>query len=371
MFEVTHVDPTGARIGRLHTAHGVVETPAFMPVATNGTVKTLSFDTVAGLGFEALISNAFILYLRPGLEVIEAACGIHKFMGWDKTVFTDSGGFQMLSPEFYEKTSEKGVLFRSPIDRSRHMLTPEICINIQNRLGSDVAMVLDDLVPFGSNRGVLAAAVERTTRWAKRCKEANDSDTQLLFAITQGGTDQALRRRSAEALVDIGFDGYAIGGLSIGEPKDVMSQILRDQVRVLPENRPRYLMGLGSPTEIIDAIAAGIDIFDSTFPTRNARHNGAYTFNGYLNLSRGGFKNDTLPIEDGCKCYACQNHSRAYIHHLLRSREQTAKSLMTIHNLHFMQRIIALTKEAIRDGRLLDFKEEVSEQMGAKYVGTR
>ncbi|HDY73883.1 MAG TPA: tRNA-guanine transglycosylase, partial [Euryarchaeota archaeon] len=264
MFEVTHVDPSGARIGQLHTASGVVETPAFMPVATNGSVKTLSFDTVAGLGFEALISNAFVLYLRPGLEVIEAAGGLHKFMGWDKTVFTDSGGFQMLSPEFLGKTSEKGVLFRSPIDRSRHMLTPEACIDIQNRLGSDVAMVLDDLVPFGSDRDALSAAASRTTRWAGRCKEANRSDGQLLFAITQGGTDLALRRRSAEALVDIGFDGYAIGGLSIGEPKDVMSQILREQARVLPEDRPRYLMGLGSPTEIIDAITSGMDIFDST-----------------------------------------------------------------------------------------------------------
>ncbi|GBE18195.1 queuine tRNA-ribosyltransferase [archaeon BMS3Abin16] len=367
MFEVTHVDPSGARIGQLHTASGVVETPAFMPVATNGSVKTLSFDTVAGLGFEALISNAFVLYLRPGLEVIEAAGGLHKFMGWDKTVFTDSGGFQMLSPEFLGKTSEKGVLFRSPIDRSRHMLTPEACIDIQNRLGSDVAMVLDDLVPFGSDRDALSAAASRTTRWAGRCKEANRSDGQLLFAITQGGTDLALRRRSAEALVDIGFDGYAIGGLSIGEPKDVMSQILREQARVLPEDRPRYLMGLGSPTEIIDAITSGMDIFDSTFPTRNARHNGAYTFKGYLNISRGGFKNDTAPIEDSCKCYACKNHSRAYIHHLLRSREQTGKSLMTIHNLYFMQRLMALTKEAIREERLLEFKEEVSGQISSKY----
>jgi len=369
MFEVTHVDPSGARIGRLHTASGVVETPAFMPVATNGSVKTLSFETVAGLGFDALISNAFVLYLRPGLEVIEAAGGLHMFMGWDRTVFTDSGGFQMLSPEFYEKTSEKGVSFRSPLDRSRHLLTPESCIDIQNRLGSDVMMVLDDLVPFGSSGDALLASVERTTRWARRCKEANRSDGQLLFAITQGGTDPVLRRRSADALVEIGFDGYAIGGLSIGEPKEVMSRILREQAEILPKNRPRYLMGLGSPTEIIDAITSGMDIFDSTFPTRNARHNGAYTFQGYLNISRGGFKDDTAPIEDGCKCYSCKNHSRAYIHHLLRSREQTGKSLMTIHNLYFMQRLMALTKEAIREERLSEFKEEVSGPVASKYAG--
>ncbi|MFV2041391.1 MAG: tRNA-guanine transglycosylase, partial [Candidatus Hydrothermarchaeales archaeon] len=193
----------------------------------------------------------------------------------------------------------------------------------------------------------------------------------LMFAITQGGTDPVLRRRSADALVDIGFDGYAIGGLSIGEPKEVMSRILREQAEILPKNRPRYLMGLGSPTEMIDAITSGMDIFDSTFPTRNARHNGAYTFQGYLNISRGGFKDDTAPIEDGCKCYSCKNHSRAYIHHLLRSREQTGKSLMTIHNLYFMQRLMALTKEAIREERLSEFKEEVSGPVASKYAGRR
>jgi len=367
MFEITHVDPTGARIGRVHTAHGVVETPAFMPVATNGSVKTLSYETVKELGFDALISNAFVLYLRPGLDVIENAGGLHKFMGWDRTVFTDSGGFQMLSPEFYEKTSEKGVSFRSPLDRSRHMLTPEGCIDIQNRLGSDVMMVLDDLVPFGSDKDALSASVSRTTRWAQRCKDANTSESQLMFAITQGGTDPELRRRSAESLVKIGFDGYAVGGLSIGEPKDVMSSILRGQAEILPKTSPRYLMGLGSPTEIIDAIASGMDIFDSTFPTRNARHNGAYTFQGYLNLSRGRFKNDTTPIEDGCKCYSCKNHSRAYIHHLQRSREQTGKTLMTIHNLYFMQRLMTLTKEAICEGLLSEFKEEVTEPISSKY----
>ncbi len=366
MFEVSYENEGGARTGVLETAHGRVETPLFMPVATQGTVKTLTFDRVEELGFEAVISNALVLYLRPGLERIEKAGGLHGFMGWQRTVFTDSGGFQMLNPDFIDKKSEKGVTFRSPFDGSRHLLTPERCIEIQNELGSDVAMVLDTLIPFGSDNTMQEKAVETTSKWARRCKDAHKNDKQLLFAITQGGIFPGLRMRSAKELVGMGFDGYAIGGLSIGEPKDVMHQILKEQTALLPSDKPRYLMGVGSPAELLQSISAGVDIFDSTFPTRNARHNDAYTFTGEMNLSRGRYRDDTGPIEEGCRCYACLHHSRAYVHHLLRNHEVSGQSLMTIHNLFFIQRLLKDVKEAIKEGRFNEFRTEALRRLKSK-----
>ncbi|RMF91799.1 MAG: tRNA guanosine(34) transglycosylase Tgt [Methanobacteriota archaeon] len=357
MFEVVCEDKGGARVGRLHTAHGVVETPFFMPVATQGSVKTLRFRDVEGLGFRAIISNALVLYLRPGVEVIEGSGGLHGFTGWRHAIFTDSGGFQMLNPDFIEDVKDEGVLFRSPFDRSRHIFTPEKAVEVQNRLGSDVAMTLDALIPYGSEREAHELSVERTTQWARRCKEAHKNPHQLLFAITQGGVYDDLRERSARELVEIGFDGYGVGGLSIGEPKDEMHRVLRKQTGILPPDKPRYLMGVGSPAELLEAISAGVDIFDSTFPTRNARHNDAYTFTGEMNLSRGRFKEDRSPIEPGCGCYTCRSHSRAYIHHLLRNHEPAGLSLMTLHNLHFIQRLLEGAKEAIREGRLSEYKE--------------
>jgi queuine tRNA-ribosyltransferase len=363
MFKILSEDEEGARIGSLKTAHGFVETPFFMPVATQGTVKTLTFDEVESLTYEALIANAFILYLRPGLEVIKQAGGIHKFINWKRTIFTDSGGFQMLNPEFIENSSDKGVVFKSPFDKSRHQMTPERCIKVQNELGSDVAMVLDALVPFNAGRSSNELAVERTTSWAERCRNAHDNKSQLLFAITQGGTYGDLRKKSAMELMDMDFDGYGIGGLSIGEPKDVMHSILNEQTSILPYNKPRYLMGVGSPQELLESISSGVDIFDSTFPTRNARHNDAYTLDGDMNLSRGKFRNDNSPIEKNCRCYACENHSRAYIHHLLRNRETTGQTLMTIHNLFFIKRLINRAKKAIKQNNLSEFKDEVIKRM--------
>ncbi len=369
MFEILHEDDTGSRVGRLHTAHGNVETPFFMPVATQGTVKTLKFNEVSHLGFEAVISNAFVLYLRPGIDLIDEAGGLHEFMGWDRAVFTDSGGFQMLNPDFLEKTDQKGVTFRSPFDNSRHLLTPESCIEIQNRLGSDVAMVLDALVPFDSSRKMQEHAVERTSEWAGRCKAAHNNGRQLLFAITQGGTHQDLRERSAAELVEIGFDGYGIGGLSIGESKDEMHAVLSEQTAILPKSKPRYLMGVGSPAELVESISRGVDIFDSTFPTRNARHNEAYTFSGSMNLSRGRFRNHKSPIEEACGCFTCKNHTRAYIHHLLRNHEVTGLSLMTIHNLYFIQQLLKSVRDAIKNNCLTEFKEETLQKLKSEMAG--
>jgi queuine tRNA-ribosyltransferase len=365
MFEITNEDRSGARIGRLHTAHDTVETPCFLPVATQGTVKTLRFSEVRGMGYNTVISNAFVLYLRPGVEVIKKAGGLHDFINWKGSIFTDSGGFQMLNPDFMDSIKDDGVVFRSPFDRSKHLFTPELCIQIQNELGSDVAMTLDSLLPHGSNRRAQEISVKRTTMWAKRCKEAHRNESQMLFAITQGGTYEDLRKKSAAELIEIGFDGYGIGGLSIGESKDVMLSILKDQTEILPKDKPRYLMGVGSPAELLEAISCGVDIFDSTFPTRNARHNDAYTFSGEMNLSRGRFREDTSPIEMGCGCYTCKNHTRAYIHHLLRNHEATGLSLMTIHNLFFIKRLLGKTKEAIGENRLPQFKEEIIDNLSS------
>jgi queuine tRNA-ribosyltransferase len=359
MFEISYEDKTGARVGKLNTAHGSIETPCFMPVATQGTIKTLRFDTISDLDYKAIISNAFILYLRPGLKVLRKCGGLHNFINWNDAIFTDSGGFQMLNPDFIEQRNEVGVVFRSPFDNSRHHITPEKCIEIQNEIGSDVVMVLDDLVPYKSNRKSQETAVMRTIDWAIRCKRAHNSSKQLLFAITQGGTYSDLRLKCAEGLIKLDFDGYAIGGLSIGEPKDVMQSILAEQIKVLPPDKPRYLMGVGSPTELLESISKGVDVFDSTFPTRNARHNDAYTFNGDMNISRGKFKDDLSPIEDDCKCYTCINHTRAYVHHLLRNHEVTGQSLMTIHNLFFIKRLFDSIIEAIKDNRFSALKEDL------------
>lgn len=356
MFRIDNHDDSGARAGVLATGHGKVQTPFFMPVATKGTVKTLTHEEVGNLGFDSVISNALVLYLRPGVETIEQSGGLHSFTGWKKTIFTDSGGFQILNPEFLKKADEKGVVFRSPIDNSRHTITPEKCIEIQNRMGSDVAMVLDMVIPFGASIEENSRAVNMTSDWARRCKEAHKNREQLLFAITQGGTFSKLRDRSTRELLEIDFDGYGIGGLSIGEPKEVMHQIIKEQNKVLPEDKPRYLMGVGSPVELLRAISMGVDVFDSTFPTRNARHNDAYTFKGEFNISRGKFKNDYSPIEAECNCFTCKNHSRAYVHHLLKNKEVTGQVLMTLHNLAFIKNLMTRSREAIVENRFSEFK---------------
>ncbi len=355
MFELLAGD-ADARRGRLRTSHGLVETPAFMPVATKGSVKTLSSSELDELEVGAVICNAFILYLKPGVEVIEEAGGIHKFMSWDGTIFTDSGGFQMLRGDFLMGAGKRGVTFRSPFDKSRHLFTPDKCIGTQNRLGSDVAMVLDDLPPYGSSEERMAESVRRTVEWAKQCKEAHANDSQLLFAIVQGGVHRGLRDECATRLVEIGFDGYGIGGLSIGEPWAESLDII-GQTK-LPDESVRYLMGVGSPVEMLEAIELGVDLFDSSFPTRNARHNTVYTWRGKYDLSRARFARDFGPLEEACKCQACSHYTRAYFHHLLRTHEALAMRMLTIHNLSLIQRLLAEARRRIVEGDYKDFKEE-------------
>ncbi len=349
MFRLIHRDKkTGARAGRLYTRHGAIDTPAFMPVATKAGVKTLSSEEVLETKAQAIIANAFLLYLKPGVEAVEGAGGLHGFMHWPRVIFTDSGGFQVLRKGLFQGVSKRGITFRSPFDESRHLFTPGVCAQVQARLGSDVAMALDDCPPYGTGPEAAGKAVARTARWAEEFKASGRGE---LFAIVQGGVYRDLREESARGLVEIGFDGYGIGGLSIGEPKAVMFRVLEETVPLLPEGKPRYLMGVGSPRELLRAIALGVDIFDSAFPTRNARHNAAYTWSGRLNLSKGRYSRDGQPIERGCRCGACRNYSRAYINHLLKVQEGLGMRLVTIHNLTFFQELMEGAREAIlRDG---------------------
>jgi len=341
MFEVAHKEENSrARVGKLYTRHGVVETPCFMPVATKASVKTLSVEELEELEVQALISNAFLLYLKPGLKVIEKCDGLHNFMNFKKTIFTDSGGFQVVRKDFQPKISKRGITLRSPFDNSRHLLTPEKCMEIQNSLASDVAMVLDECPPYGLEYEYYVKSVERTLGWAEKCKENHKLDTQLLFAIVQGGIYHDLRRLCTEKLVKLEFDGYGIGGLSLGESKEKMLEVLNQSVKFLPESKPRYLMGVGSPKEIIKCVSLGIDIFDSSFPTRNARHGAIYTKEGKYNITKGRFKDDFSPLEEGCKCFTCRNYTRAYVHHLFKVNEMLGMRLATIHNLYYIQNLM-------------------------------
>lgn len=354
MFEV--ISEVGeARRGVLTTRHGKVDTPVFLPVATKGSVKTLASEDVADTGTQGLICNAFLLYLRPGVDVIAKAGGLHEFMNWTKTIFTDSGGFQMLRKAFLIGASKKGISFRSPFDNSRHHLTPEKCMEIQGGLGSDVAMALDDLPSCGSSYERLHESVKRTVAWGRECWEAKNPDQQL-FAIVQGGLSMELRRRCVEKLLAVGFDGYGIGGLSIGEPREAMFRVVKETSSLIPRDKPRYLMGVGSPIEILEAVSVGVDVFDSAFPTRNARHNSAYIREGKLDLSKGKFREDFAPIEEGCGCLACKGYARAYISHLLKVHEPLGMKLTTMHNLFFFQRMMRECREAIEKDVFQDYK---------------
>lgn len=338
--------------------HGEVETPCFMPVATKGSVKTLTSEEVMKTA-QAVIVNAFVLSLRPGIRVIKKAGGLHSFMNWEKVIFTDSGGFQMLKEDFLLGVSKKGVTFRSPFDDTRHLLTPEKCVEIQASLGSDVAMVLDDCPPYGKDYNYVKGSLERTIDWAKRSKASHKGEGQLLFSILQGGVFPDLRKKGAEELVKLDFDGYGIGGLSIGEPKKEMLRVLSYTMPLIPEEKPRYLMGVGSPIELLEAISLGVDIFDSAFPTRNARHNTFYTWKGKYNITRGRFSRDLSPLEEGCGCYACENYSRAYISHLMRVYEMLGMRLLTLHNLYFVQELMKRAREAIIEEEFEGFKREL------------
>lgn len=357
MFEIEDID-RNARAAKLHTAHGTVDTPCFMPVATKGSVKTLSSDDLLDINIESLISNAFVLYLKPGIDVIEQAGGLHRFMNWERSLFTDSGGFQMLKKEFLFSITGKGVTFRSPFDNTRHLFTPERCVEVQETLGSDVAMVLDDCPPYGSCHDYVGDSIMRTTDWAERSKKAHKREKQQLFAIVQGGVFRDLREKSARSLAELDFDGYGIGGLSIGESKEEMFEILEYTLPLLPKEKPRYLMGVGSPSELLRSISMGVDVFDSVFPTRNARHNTVYTRNGSYNITRGKYARDFSPLEGDCNCYACQNYTKAYTRHLMVTYETLGMRLISGHNLHFLRELMRKARIAVLENRFSKFKDE-------------
>jgi queuine tRNA-ribosyltransferase len=341
-----------ARRGRLALKHGVVETPVFMPVGTYGTVKAMSPAELIESNAQIILGNAFHLWLRPGLEVIAAHNGLHRFMGWDLPILTDSGGFQVFSLGPLRKVQEDGVGFSSPINGDRLFLTPEVSIEIQRTLDSDIAMVFDECTPWPATRDEAARSMQLSLRWAARCKRAHAGSANALFGIVQGGMYEDLRSESLAGLGAIGFDGYAIGGLSVGEPKEEMQRIQGYIVPRLPEDRPRYLMGVGTPEDIVAGVVSGIDMFDCVMPTRNARNGWLFTRHGDVKIRNARHRSDTGPLDPTCTCFTCQRFSRAYLHHLQRTNEILGARLNTIHNLHYYLTLTAELRQAIADGAL-------------------
>jgi len=356
-FAVTHTDGA-ARTGRLELQHGAVATPAFMPVGTYGTVKAMSPAELVEIGAEIVLGNTFHLWLRPGLDVIAAHGGLHRFMGWERPILTDSGGFQVFSLGALRKISEEGVKFASPINGDRLMLTPEESIRIQRTLDSDIAMVFDECTPFPATERQAAASMRLSLRWAERSKrewERLRPGGNALFGIVQGSVYEILRDESLGALADLGFDGYAVGGLAVGEPKEAMFRILRHTAPRLPADRPRYLMGVGTPEDIVAAVQAGIDMFDCVLPTRNARNGWLFTRWGDIRLRNARYRDDTLPVDETCGCYACRHFTLAYLHHLQRANEILGARLATIHNLSYYLTLMRELREAIAAGRLAGY----------------
>jgi queuine tRNA-ribosyltransferase len=357
-FEFLHADTkTQARRGRLHLPHGVVETPAFMPVGTQGTVKGLTIDQVAGTGAQILLGNTYHLSLRPGSELIAELGGLHRFMGWNRPILTDSGGFQIFSLGEMNKVTEDGATFKSHLDGSKIHLRPEDAIRIQEQLGSDIAMVLDHVIALPASDEAVLDASDRSVRWAQRCKDAAVRQDQAMFAIVQGGLNPNVRVRCAEQLMEVGFDGYAVGGLSVGEPPPEMYRILDIVCPVLPTDQPRYLMGVGRPIDLVEGIARGIDMFDCVMPTRNGRNATAFTANGLLKMRNQSHARDDSPIEPDCHCLACK-HSRAYIRHLFQAGEMLGPILLSIHNLTFYQRLMSSARSAIEEDHFEEFLNE-------------
>jgi queuine tRNA-ribosyltransferase len=345
----------GARRGQLHLAHGTVQTPAFMPVGTYGTVKAMSPTELTDIGFEMVLSNTFHLWLRPGLEVIERFGGLHRFMGWDKPILTDSGGFQVFSLGKLRKITEEGVKFASPINGDKLFLTPEISMQIQRTLKSDIVMIFDECTPYPATEREAADSMRLSLRWAERSKAAHAGNPNALYGIVQGGMYETLRDESARELIAMNFDGYAIGGLSVGEPKDDMARILAHTAPQLPADKPRYLMGVGTPSDLVAAVAQGIDQFDCVLPTRNARHGILFTRRGEIRIRNARWKLDAAPVDPECDCHACTHFSRAYLHHLIRANEILGARLATIHNLHYYHRLLAGMRAAIEARRFADF----------------
>jgi queuine tRNA-ribosyltransferase len=352
-FTVLKGDPTtGARLGRLVTAHGAVETPAFMPVGTQGSVKAVSPRDLEEIGCQMVLANTYHLYLRPGVEVIRDVGGLHRFMGWSGPILTDSGGYQVFSLGALRKIGEEGVYFQSHLDGSSHLLTPEKVVQIQEDLGSDVAMVLDECIPHPAGREYARLSTERTVRWAERSLKARKRNDQALFGIIQGGMYQDLRLKCAEEMASLPFEGLAVGGLGVGEEEATLNSVGEFTAGLLPEDRPRYLMGVGRPEDLSFAVRRGYDLFDCVLPTRNARTGTLFTSRGKINIKRAEFSNDPRPVDDSCDCYCCRHFSRAYLRHLYLAGEILAAQLHTIHNLCFYHRLMERLRAAIREGRL-------------------
>lgn len=356
---------TKARRGIVHTPHGDIQTPVFMPVGTQAAVKAMRPEQVRDMGAEIILSNTYHLYLRPGHEIVREAGGLHKFMNWDRAILTDSGGFQVFSLGSLRKITEEGVKFRSHIDGSPHMITPEKSIEIQNSLGSDIMMAFDECAPYPADRTYVKNSLERTTRWLKRCKDYHrDWERQSLFGIMQGGMYKDLRRQSAEEIVELDLPGYAIGGLSVGEPKELMLDILDDCVDYLPEDKARYLMGVGSPDYLFEGVERGVDMFDCVLPTRIARHGLAMTSAGRVNIKNAMYERDWEPLDPECDCYTCRNYSKAYLRHLFKSGEMLSSMLLSNHNLHFLIKMMGNIRKAIEEDRFLEYKKEFYDKYG-------
>lgn len=356
---------TKARLGKLHTPHGVIETPIFMPVGTKATVKAMTPEELKDIQAQIILSNTYHLYLRPGHELIEEAGGLHKFMNWDRPILTDSGGFQVFSLGNLRDITEEGVNFRSHIDGSKHFISPEKSIEIQNSLGSDIAMAFDECPPYPADREYVKNSLERTTRWAKRCQEAHKKpDTQAIFGIVQGGMYKDLREQSVKEITALDFPGYAVGGLSVGEPANLMYEVLDYTVPLLPKDKPRYLMGVGSPDYLFESVIRGIDMADCVLPTRIARNGTVITSRGRIVVKNAEYARDFTPMDPECDCYACQNYTRAYIRHLFKTNEILGARLTTTHNLYFLIKLMENIREAIKEDRLLEYREEFYKKYG-------
>ena len=369
-FRVTHTEGR-ARAGMLSTAHGDIETPAFMPVGTQGAVKGVTHRDLEASGAQILLSNTYHLYLRPGDDLIARLGGLHRFIGWTKPILTDSGGYQVFSLADRRTINEEGARFRSHLDGSEHLLTPEKATDIQSQLGSDIAMVFDECLALPADAAAVRASMERTLRWACRARDrflalrdglvpgvVSTNPGQAQFGIVQGGVQPDLREESAKHTVDVGFDGYAIGGLSVGEPPDVMYDIVSCTTACLPADRPRYLMGVGTPEDIVEAVARGVDMFDCVLPTRNARNGQLFTSQGRINIKNAPYAEDDGPIDPSCACYTCRTFSRAYLRHLYAANEINAATLNTLHNLHFYLDTLRRIRESLRFGRFETFRHE-------------
>lgn len=363
-FDVINIDRK-ARTGEIYTDHGLVKTPAFMPVATQGSVKCVNQDVLKEIGTDIILSNTYHLYLRPGVQVLHKVGGLHKFMNWDKPILTDSGGFQIYSLSEYRKVSEEGVQFRSHIDGSLHNLTPEDIIDIQRVIGADFIMVLDECVEYPSEKEKIKNSNDLSMRWAERCLKKFQTSSSLydyeqnLFGIVQGGIYKDLRIESASFLMNLNFSGYAIGGLAVGEPIEKMYEIVELCTDVLPTDKPRYLMGVGTPENLLEAIERGVDLFDCVLPTRNGRNGSFFTKNGIITITNARYRFDTMPVDEKCQCYTCRNYSRAYLRHLFMSKEILGLELASIHNLYYYQWLMNNARNAIMQNRFDAWKKEI------------